>query len=374
MPTTKILVPQTNVNDETVLIVEWHIEDGVWADKGDLIVTVETSKAAEEIYVESAGHVFRLAAVGDELLVGASLAYLSDDPDGDDKMKGNIELDKKEINATAKARALAESHNVDLNSLGIKGIITESHIINVIEKTKSEGGKSISPQKNRLKISNTRELTRHQQATARAVLMSQKNTASTFLQGDADVTSAEIRLAELAAQYEIPLSITDLLIYVTARTLRHFPSLNATLSGNTVSEFTDVHLGIAIEIKDNLVIFPLRNTDETGIIDIAVSRMEGTMNVMRGTVKAESLADGTFTVSVLSNPNLNHHVPILYPGQSGILGAGAVRNVATSNQPGEMTIYRSLGLTVTYDHRHINGGYAAAFLQEIADGLAKPQI
>ncbi|MBF0189504.1 MAG: hypothetical protein HQL50_16400, partial [Magnetococcales bacterium] len=136
--TTTVTVPQTNVNDDSVTLVEWMEADGAVVKKGQAIVAVESSKTVLEIEAETAGVLRHLASLNDEVAIGNPIARIEVPANGEalilpsvrqgDQAKPEMESGKESIKATHQARDLAEEHGVDLTQLSVKGIITARHV------------------------------------------------------------------------------------------------------------------------------------------------------------------------------------------------------------------------------------------------------
>ena len=363
----KIKVPHSNVNDSVVRVLAWEISDQSEVSEGDHIVTVETSKAAEEIISPSSGFLRIIEAEGNDVAVGGVLGLISSSLD---ELPVTPDVDvETEINATKKARELAEKFNINLASVSTKGIIREQHVQALIDAdvpaVEKDHPTFLAPVAQKIKLSKI------QAATASAVIHSQRETATTFLLGEADVTSAEGVLQSILDEQDMLIGLTDLIAHLAARSLMSFPRLNATLSNDIVYEFSKINIGMAVEYENNLYLATINNANLLSLEDLATQRQELVMAIFRGEQDSSQVNGGTFAVTVLEQSAVTHQVPIIYPGHAGILGVGPIRDAVAIDANNDIVPTRTVGLTVSYDHRFINGGYAAKFLQQVVDGLSK---
>lgn len=137
-----IVIPQLDANSESALLVRWEVDDGAEVRKGDLLCSVETSKALYDVEAEGEGIVVRLREEGEQVDFNTAIGYIAADSDQamqarSNGIAGSGGGDGPEVSATKKARELAARHGVDLVSLGVEGIITEE---DVMESLKLQGG------------------------------------------------------------------------------------------------------------------------------------------------------------------------------------------------------------------------------------------
>jgi pyruvate dehydrogenase E2 component (dihydrolipoamide acetyltransferase) len=169
------------------------------------------------------------------------------------------------------------------------------------------------------------------------------------------------------------LSLTHLLIAVTARCLRRHPRLNATLDGDTIHELAEVNLALALALpSDDLVAVTIRNADQKGMDAIAGELRALRERAVKGKLSMADVRGATFT---LSNYGMLRSVvwatPIITPGQTGVLGIGRIApTMAPDDSAQGWTARPILPVALTYDHRILNGVPAGRFLDDLADMLA----
>lgn len=362
-----ISVPQTNVNDQAAKVQSWEVEDGASVTSGQLLVVVETSKAAEEIHAPADGYLRIAAAAGAEVAVGGRLGWLAATPAELPQTAAIAAPAPAGVKATDKARALAAELGVDLAALSVSGIVTERHVRDAAAKAPAATG--TLP----VAAAQVVPLSRVQQGVRAAVLRSKAEAAPAVLLGEADVTAALARLDDIVDEEGVLVTLTDLVIHQAARLLHQHPRLNAALVGDAVHEYAEVNIGTTIEAKGELFVAVVHGADTLSLVAVAERRQDVAMGLFRGEVDQAALARGTFTVTVLDQPALTHQLPVIFPGQAAILGIAGPRE-AVRVESGSIMLRSMVGLSLAYDHRFVNGAEAARFLQAVADALATPEL
>ena len=347
MALTEIRVPQSNVNDTTAMVVSWAVEDGDFVAIGEELLVLETSKVSEEVTAPTKGFLRINAAAGTDVAVGGLLAWIAKDETEFPIVADQVE---SSINATARAKELAAELGIELKTIVARGIITEKHIRELSDMTvRLEGVPSkLVP------------LSHVQKVVLETVTRSTNEVAQAVLFGQADVTKAMATLESLVETEDIFISLTDLVMYVVSCVLFDFPHLNATLDGDSIRFYKEINIGATVEVENELYVINVHRANEISLIQVAEKRQEYIMALFKNTPIAGSLAGGTFTTTVLDQPAVQYQMPLIFPGQSGILGLGAVNDVEGQ---------KNVGLSLSYDHRIVNGNYAARFLQKVADEL-----
>lgn len=370
MALTEVHLPQTNVNDTTARVVEWHIEDGIQVTEGDLVVTVETSKAAEEIEAPVSGIVRHGVKLNDDVPVGAVVFWLADDTEEFSNLDADAESSQSSVNATKKARALALELGFDLNTIDAPGVITEKHVRAAAGSAQTDRGSATAPTvaPDESLFAETVPLTRVQKSGMKAVQRSQQEAAATFMTGDADVTGLVADLERLA-EGGTSVSILDVLIGEVGTLLQDFPRLNATLVDDAVKIYAARNVAVTTDVDGDLHVVTVPDADTKSLLDVAAARLRVTADLFAGKARERDLAAGTFTVTVLEHRSLVHQIPVIFPGQAGIVGLGGIRDEFRPGEDSAPERRKVVGVSLSYDHRFVNGAYAADFLQALVDRL-----
>jgi pyruvate dehydrogenase E2 component (dihydrolipoamide acetyltransferase) len=208
---------------------------------------------------------------------------------------------------------------------------------------------------------------------ARKMLQSLQSTAQLTLTTEADVTELEAQRQALKAQTRY--SFGELLVLPVARALKKHPALNATLEDNLITPAAGVNIGIAVQLDAGLVVPVLRGAEGLTCSAIAAEFRRLVASVKGGTASIEQMTGGTFTITNLGAFGIDAFTPILNTPQVGILGVGRMVERYAKRPDGEGGEWRKMvALSLTFDHRAVDGAPAAAFLQSVASELASPTV
>lgn len=169
------------------------------------------------------------------------------------------------------------------------------------------------------------------------------------------------------------LSYTELVIKAVTVALRQFPQLNAYATVAGVKQMEAINVGIAVALPEGLVVPVLHQAEKLGLSALTKKVKEVTQAARLGTLKAEQLSGGTFTVSSLGKSRVTHFTPMINAPEVGILGVGGLyEQVQLDSEVGTMVSVPTLPLSLTFDHRVIDGAPAAAFLSLVVGLLEEP--
>jgi pyruvate dehydrogenase E2 component (dihydrolipoamide acetyltransferase) len=189
---------------------------------------------------------------------------------------------------------------------------------------------------------------------------------------EAEVSGLVSRRSQLAPGFEaasgLRLTYTDLLVETVARLLPEHRMLNATLDGDCIRIFDAVHMGIAVALEDGLIVPVIRDAHTRSLVDIARDRTELAAKAQSGALGLDEIEGGTFTISNLGSFGADSFTPIVNPPQCAILGVGRIVEKAMVVE-GEVRVRPTMWLSLTFDHRLVDGAPAARFLQALADRL-----
>ena len=209
-----------------------------------------------------------------------------------------------------------------------------------------------------------------------------RDTAQLSMHATADAEALLAYRARLKASPEHlglrRVTINDLVLYAVARTLPHFPELNAVVAGDRIERHRAVQLAFAVDTERGLVVPVIAGAERLSIAALAARAHELAAATQAGSISPDLLHGGTFTVTNLGALGIESFTPILNLPQAAILGVGALllkpvlADPAASGapDPAQVTWRRHLGLSLTIDHRVVDGGPAARFLQALGAALA----
>jgi pyruvate dehydrogenase E2 component (dihydrolipoamide acetyltransferase) len=191
-----------------------------------------------------------------------------------------------------------------------------------------------------------------------------RDTAQLTITSEADVTAATELRERLKREFEF--TYTDLLMQAVARALLKHPRMNARLEGNEIIASNQANIGLAVSLDDGLIVPVIRDVVSRSLRDIAALTKEAGEKARGGKLKLEDISGGTFTITNLGTYGIDAFTPILHVGETGILGIGRIVEKPAIYR-GEITRRAMMTLSLTFDHRVIDGAPAALFLQTVID-------
>lgn len=164
------------------------------------------------------------------------------------------------------------------------------------------------------------------------------------------------------------LTINDFILYAVARTLPEFPDLNANYLGDKMRFFKSVNLGVAVDTPRGLMVPVLRNAEKMSLLEISQAVKAKAAACKAGNIDPAELAGGSFTVSNLGASGIESFTPVINPPQTGILGVDTF-TLRPKEVNGQIVYYKAMGLSLTFDHRALDGSPAAQFLKVLSERL-----
>ena len=368
-----VVMPALEMAQETGKLVSWLKKEGEQVRKGEMLLEVETDKAVVEIEAAGDGVLGGIVAQpGDVVQVGRTIAWLLQPGESPPAATAAAPVSGRTMSPSAssgsaapavaapaaaagprlspKARKLAQEHGVDIASLkgsGPGGEILADDILAAAKK----GGVEADLQVRR--------------STA-ARLMAERTTQSWttvphfFLTRHVDATALnaarEKQLAAIEKSHGVRVTHSDLLVAAVARALKKHPRMNA------LNE--RVNVAIAIAVEDAVVTAVIPDADKTSIADIAARRRDLTERARAGRLQPADIGGATFTISNLGMFDVDAFTAIIVPPQAGILAVGAIADRVVAVD-GKAVVRPTLTLTLSSDHRAVDGAAAAAFLKDV---------
>lgn len=191
---------------------------------------------------------------------------------------------------------------------------------------------------------------------------------------EADTTKLNAFYQEARAELKktgLRITITDLLIRACAKALRNKPYVNVSIDGQNIVYKQQVNIGLAVAVEGGLLVPVIKNADQLSMAEIARERMRMVEGARNRTLSGDDMTGGTFTISNLGAMGIEYFTPILNQPETAIIGIGRSEDkVVVEN--GEMVIRNRMSMSLTADHRVIDGAAAAEFMEEIAQQLQNP--
>ncbi len=279
----------------------------------------------------------------------------------------------KRAPVTPAARKLAAEHNIDTASLtgtGPGGRITREDVQQAIDAAAQAPAEVSAPAQDQAQEQAQDQsvpLRGMRKVIAERMHKSLTDTAQLTITTEVDVTQLIERREEVRREFNT--TYNDFIIQACAHALLQHPRMNASLEGDAIQLHGAVHVGFAVALDEGLIVPVVHDADKKPLKTIAQEARALAEKARAGRLKLEEVSGGTFTVSNLGMAGVDAFTPILNSPQTGILGVGRIVDKPVIYQ-GEIARRSMLVLSLTFDHRVIDGAPAGAFLGSVADLLS----
>ncbi len=404
-----VVMPALEMAQETGKLVSWLKKEGEQVKKGEMLLEVETDKAVVEIEAQSDGILGGVTATtGDVIPVGQTIAWLL--KPGESVPQQAVAVQTGRTGAAAvpaaagasagqapaepasaagarispKARRLAREHGVDIS--GIKGSGPGGEILaDDILQAASAGVPTASPNAPIAPTERPLAPTSGSALAPDAVssigrIMAERTTQSWttvphfFVSRDVDATALNTARSSLVPIIErshgVKVTHTDLLVAAVARALRQHPRMNASWSNGGITLNHEINVALAMAVENAVVTAVIKGADRAALGDIAKQRNQLAERARANRLQPADIAGATFTISNLGMFSVDAFTAIIVPPQAGILAVGAIadRVVAVDGMIG---VRSTMNLTLSSDHRVIDGAGAARFLNDVVQALGE---
>jgi pyruvate dehydrogenase E2 component (dihydrolipoamide acetyltransferase) len=369
----EVRLPQAGMGMQDGTVLEWFKQPGDAVEAGEVLAEVEAAKAIVEITAPVTGTLARiLVPEGETVPVRELLALIAgpgetpDEPTTPDPAgvaaAAAPPAAGRPVQVTPVARRLAKDHGIALDQVqgtGPGGRITEADVRALLEQP---GAAPAVPE-------TTMPLTGMRGIIAQRMHDSLQTMAQVTLTTEVDVTGLAHQRETLKDRLAV--TWTDLIVRACTLALQAHPRLNATVEGDRIRLLPDIHVGIAVALDDGLVVPVLRDANRKSLPQITQESRALATRAQQGRATAEELTGSTFTVSNLGGFGVDAFTPIVNPPEVAILGVGRVVE-RPARHGGDLVWGRMLTLSLTFDHRAVDGAPAAAFLQTLSGHLQDP--
>ena len=407
-----VIMPKAGITVESCLIGKWLKNVGDQIKVGDVLYTYETDKASFECESTEEGELLAIffkdgdevpcftnvCAIGqkgesyDELIPGGAAS--AEAPKSEETAAKAEEAPKAEAEVTRsadgsvkvspRARTLAEKAGVDAakaEPTGPDGRIIERDVRKLMESgaavTETAAKPAQAPKAQEAAIPAAEyedvKFTGIRKAIARSMMNSLHNMAQLTNHHTFDATAIQAFRKECkAAGGDVGgITLGDMVLYAVSRTLLNWPDLNANMVGeDTIRRFKHVNLGVAVDTPRGLMVPTIFNADQKSLLEISKEVKSLAEAARSGAISPDLLSGGSFTVSNLGSTGVEMFTPVINPPQTAILGVcGITQRVKEAD--GGIKLYPAMGLSLTYDHRAVDGSPASKFVQELSKNLEK---
>jgi pyruvate dehydrogenase E2 component (dihydrolipoamide acetyltransferase) len=391
-----VVMPALEMAQETGKILAWRKKEGERVAKGEPLLEIETDKAVVEVEAPANGILTGIkAGEGVEIPVGQTIAWIVapgeappvESESREPAARAVSHAKREESHATPaavatlpagsgarvspKARRLAKELGVDIASVKGSGAGREILASDVEAAASHPASAPMSAN-----VPASLEV-----PTSIGRIMAERTTESWttvphfFVSRDVEVEGLthyrETTGAEIERTHHIRVTHTDLLVAITSRVLLKHPRLNASWSANGIRLHEHVNMGLAVAVEDGVVAVVIQNAHTASLAEIAKQRIEFSGRARAGKLRPADIAGATFTISNLGMYQVDRFSAIIVPPQAAILAVGSIsdRIVAVDGSP---AVRSMMTLTISCDHRVVDGARAAKFLNGLVQAARDP--
>jgi pyruvate dehydrogenase E2 component (dihydrolipoamide acetyltransferase) len=420
---TEIKLPRLGQGLESGTIVKWLKSEGDSVEKGEPLYELDTDKVTQEVEADASGVLLKIAISEGEVEVGKTIAVIgeageevaAESPDGDSANGGGPRVEEAaeeegsrapardeerervreapteeptvsqpqqldtaggRVKASPLARRIARERGIDLAA--IVGTGPEGRVVAEDVERAAASPQPLAPVAAPAQV--TGEVEIEQLSSMRKTIarrLTEAWQAPVFQLGvTVDMERAQsvrARLVELHANEGVKPTVGDLLTKVCASALMRHRAVNALYRGDSIELYPTANVGIAVAVPNGLVVPVIRSCERLSIAEIAAARAEVVGRAREGKLTQQDLEGGTFTISNLGMYGIERFIAVLNPPQAAILAVGSIEDkvVALDGQP---AVRPRMEITLTADHRAIDGATGAEFLATVKQFLEEPAL
>ena len=403
-----IIMPRQGISVESCIVVEWKVKEGDKVKKGDILFVYETDKAVFEEESPDDGTVLKLLySEGDDVVCLENVMILGAPGEDTSEFEGSVVIEPKEeansqeapkqeekapvvatkavaseggkVKISPRAKNLADKSDADISyaqASGPEGRIIERDVKELIRQGIKKTGGVIAASSaasavqstdmgdyEEVKNSNMRKI------IGKAMHASLSGMAQLTLNSSFDASNImQFRKVIKAKKEKYGLNnitINDMIIYSVSRVVKDHPDLNAHYYEDAIHRYKSTNIGIAVDSDRGLLVPTLFGANNISLNTLSEKSKAIIEDARLGKISPDLLTGGTFTVTNLGTLGVESFTPVINPPQTAILGVCAL--VTRLKQDG--TPYQAMGLSLTFDHRAVDGAPAARFLKDLCEYL-----
>ena len=383
-----VIMPRQGQSVESCLIGKWYKQKGDKVSVGDILFTYETDKATFEEESKVDGVMLEMFfEEGDDVECLVNVCVIGNEGESTDefrpvKDRGTVPVSPV-TPVSPRAKRLADRTHADLRyaaPTGAGGRIVQRDVRAVlsqgyrnagsftVDNSQQTAAEAVDYSKQYGDSAEIIELTKVRKIIAKSMHASLSGSAQLTSHSSFDATDVLAYRKELKASPEadgkpVP-TITDIIVFAASRILPKHKYINAHFLGESMAFFNDTHIGVAVDTPRGLLVPTVFNANKMSLTELSIHTKELIEKCKKGSAPPDLLKGASFTVSNLGGFGIEMFTPILNPPQTGILGVCNIIERLKDGKP-----YPALGLSLTYDHRAMDGADSARFLKDLIEYL-----
>jgi len=375
----RVIMPKLTDSMEEGVVVKWRKAEGEHVESGDVLAEIETDKAVMDLEAFASGTLRKILVPEGTTVPSGTLIGVIGEPDEDirDILAGAqpsaarpsalrpspaaVASPEEDKLASPRVRTLARERGIDLKAVkgsGPGGRIVERDLEPFLTKKEQPAVREIP-------------LTQMRKAIVRMTTQSKAPVPHFYVTIEVEMAEG-LRVIEESkkAAASSPISINHLLIAAAARALRQHPGLNASFAGETIRLFSSIDIGIAVALEEGLIVPVLRDCGSKTLAQIAEAERALVARARGRDLSPEEYTGATFLISNLGKFDVESFIAVILPPAAAALAVGSVREVPVVRD-GRVEVGHRMMLTLSCDHRVIDGAVAAQFLQTFKQALER---
>lgn len=391
----KIIMPKLGETMEEGEIIKWLKREGEEVKKGEPLLEIATDKANMEVEATASGYLRKIVAKeGEKIPVTKEIAYLADSVEEEvpsrEKRETRLPYGEKErrvkekhkpsregkiIKASPLAKRLAREKGIDLAELegtGPGGRIVKKDILKAAQRKAKPEPEKIAAEGKQVSLSRVEKI------MAKRMQQSKKEIPHFYLTTEVNFSQAVKLREDLVEEFEEGkkgrISYTDFIIKACAKALLKFSRINSHYKEDKLISFPRVNLGLAVATEQGLVVPVIKYAEQKNLFELARERQSLIKKATEDKLSLEYMEGGTFTLSNLGMMQIKNFTAIINPPQVCLLATGEIREKVLINKEGEIAPAPVMEMTLSCDHRAVDGYLGSRFLQEVKKNLEKPAL
>jgi pyruvate dehydrogenase E2 component (dihydrolipoamide acetyltransferase) len=397
----EVKLPRLGQGMESGTVRKWLKSEGEQVQKGDPLFEVDTDKVTQEVESDFSGVLLKIALPEGEAPVGQTIAWIGNegeeiqdagapqsaekpaeaharDPEREEGKEAAAEVaddlgspaatqgrENGRLKASPLARRLARERGIDLASVqgtGPEGRIVAKDLESARPKTAAPSADVESVPLTNIRKTIARRLTAAWQAPVFQLTVSADMTRANELVARARELNPDVRI-----------TVTDLLAKVCAQALMRHRDVNVQYTEDALLKFPTANVGIAVAAPQGLVVPVLRSVERLSLAEVAAARTDSVGRARENKLTTQDFEDGTFTISNLGMFGIEQFVAVINPPQAAILAVGATVDTPVARD-GAVEIRPIMSMTLTVDHRAVDGAEGADFLRTVKTFVEDPAL
>jgi len=391
---TTVIMPKLGLTMTEGTIEKWLKQEGDRVEKGELLVEIITEKINFQYEAPASGILRKIFHhEGEVVPVATPIAIIAEESEVIPEVEAikpevlpevikpiavqkEMEKPPERIFVSPIAKKIAHEKGIDLYSLkgsGPMGRIVKIDVLRAAERVVGKETAPIAPSP----YGKTIPLKGIRRIIAKRMTESFQNIPHIYLSLEIDMTAClalrEQLMEEIEKRAKVRLTLTDILVKVGASALKDHPIINSRIEGDQICLLEEINIGVAIALQDGLIVPVIRNADRKSLAEIATTLRDLAQKAREEKLSLEDVGGGTFTLSNMGMLGIDKFNAIINPPECSILGVGRTVEKPVV-QGGEIKIKPMAWLSLSSDHRIVDGATAALFLNHIKKLLENPTL